>query len=93
MYMFCQLQVFCCIEIFIYKQKKVTTKKVILSRQDIKDKICKTKINKQRLELRKIQLSARSLSVESKIKSSEGDIVKFTQMLEENITGPSKKDE
>lgn len=68
-------------------------KKVVLSRQDIKDKISKTKFNKQRLELRKIQLSARSLSVESKIKSSEGDIVKFTQMLEENMTSVAKKDD
>ena len=60
------------------KQKKAPPKKAQPSLQEVKDKICKLKINKHRLELRKIQIASRALNVDSKIKSNEADIMKLS---------------
>jgi len=48
--------------------------------QEVKEKICKLKVNKHRLELRKIQIASRALNIESKIKANEADLMKLSSV-------------
>jgi len=58
--------------------------------QEVKDKICKLKINKHRLELRKIQIASRALNIDSKIKANEADLMKLSSV--EEMMGVDTKD-
>ena len=71
------------------KQKRGPVKKVTPTMQEVKEKICKLKVNKHRLELRKIQIASRALNIESKIKANEADLMKLSS-VEEGIGTDSK---
>jgi len=71
-------------------QKRGPVKKVVPTMQEVKDKICKLKINKHRLELRKIQIASRALNIDSKIKANEADLMKLSSV--EEMMGVDTKD-
>jgi len=58
--------------------------------QEVKEKICKLRVNKHRLELRKIQIASRALNIESKIKANEADLMKLSSV--EDGVGTDSKD-
>jgi len=59
---------------------------------EVKEKICKLKVNKHRLDLRKIQIASRALNIDSKIwvKASEADLMKLSSV--EECMGVEAKD-
>jgi len=74
----------------VRQQKRGPVKKVLPTLQEVKEKICKLKVNKHRLELRKIQIASRALNIESKIKANEADLMKLSSV--EEVMGPDSKD-